>query len=233
MESSAGASKNQSLKSLINYLLGDIVLAIFWGLQIVFTLKMSEETSPWLGPLWFYLGLCLLALLLPKPKAGIHELTSPETVKWFITFQFGRLWTFPPVKHFIFSFVTLRTIFLRCCGAKVSMNVGWSTISTISDPCMLVVESDVIIGIESMISGHLIINRKLYLAKITFKKGSLLGARCGVGPGVTVGENATIEGGTDLLPFAQIPNGAYIGKKSTIGKEMKLEENKRYPGFLK
>ncbi|MBK7963632.1 MAG: hypothetical protein IPK04_22005 [Bdellovibrionales bacterium] len=112
------------------------------------------------------------------------------------------------------------------------MNIGWSTISTLSDPSMLVAESGVIIGLESLISGHTIINDKLYLKKIILKKGCLIGARCILAPGVYVGEGAVIHGQTDLLPGARIPQGAVIGKGSTITAGMSLKEDTTYPWFM-
>jgi acetyltransferase-like isoleucine patch superfamily enzyme len=231
---SEATPKSQNNKpTLSKYLLGDLVLLVMWTILIGFTYTLSKLTSFYLLPLWFYVGLCLLALILPKPKPGQFAIDSKETVFWFVSFQFNRIWHNPFIKHIIFSFAVLRTIFLRCCGAKVSMNIGWSSTSNLSDPSMLEIGPNTIIGIETLITGHTIINGRLLLGKIKFEDGCLIGARSAVGPNTIVGKNAVLEVGVELLPGARIPNGAYIGKKSMINHSMLLEENKKYPGFMK
>ncbi len=113
------------------------------------------------------------------------------------------------------------------------MNMGWSSYSTLSDPSMLEIESDVIIGVETLISGHAIMNGKLFLGKIYIGRGSMIAAKGVVSFGCHIGENAILQGGVELLPGSQIPKGAVIGKRSMISKDMHLEENKKYPGFMR
>lgn len=214
-----------------NYVKGDFVMLGLWSALLSFTYFASQATSFFLIPLWIYIGLCLLGLLLPRPKEGLHKIPSKETTKWFITFQFGRLWSYPPFKHVIFSSVILRTLFLRCCGAKVSMSIGWSTHSILSDPSFVEVGKGVIIGIESLISAHTIMQGRLYLKKIKIKDGVLIGARCGISAGAEILENSVLEGGVEVLPNVVVPKGAYIGKKSTLSRGMSLQEDMVYPDF--
>lgn len=217
-----------------SYLSGDLVMMLMWGAYLGSVIFLSSLTSYWLLPVFLYLNLCTLALILPKPSEGYHKIPSSEAVKWFISsYQFGRLWGFPPIKHFIFSFTSLRTFFLWCCGAKVSVNTGWSTIGTVSDPCMLEVGPRTMIGVECLISGHTIVNNRLLLRKIIIKEGALISARCALGPGIEIGEDAILEGGVEVSPGTVIPKGAYISKKSTLHHKMKLEAEMHYPPFMR
>ena len=218
--------------SVGNYILGDFVVFAYWTLIISTSISLATRTHFMLIPLYVYCCLLVIGFILPKPPEGRFPLQSKEATIWFFNFQFGRVWTFPPIKHLIFSSVILRTIFLRACGAKVSMNIGWSTLSDVSDPYMLAIEDHTIIGLKSIISGHIIAKGEVILQKITIKQGATIGGNTLVTPGVYIGKETIIEPNCLLLPNSHVPDYSYIGADSVINNKMQLESGKRYPPHL-
>ncbi len=223
---------HETRTSVGNYILGDLVVLAYWVLILSTSYSLSSKTHFLLFPAYVYLCLLTIGFLLPKPPEGRFPLKSKQATIWFFNFQFGRVWTFPPIKHLIFSSVVLRTFFLRACGAKVSMNIGWSTISDISDPYMLHIEDHTIIGLKSAISGHIVAKGEVILQKITIKKGATVGGNTLVTPGSYIGKDSIVEPNCLLLPNAKIPDFTYVGADSVINAKMKLESGKRYPPHL-
>lgn len=222
----------QTRTSVGNYILGDFVVLAYWALIISTSIAFAMRTHLLLFPVYIYFCLLIIGFILPKPREGRFPLKSKEATIWFFNFQFGRVWTFPPIKHLIFSSVILRTLFLRACGAKVSMNIGWSTISDVSDPFMLNIEGHTIIGLKSVISGHIIAKGELILKKITIKEGATVGGNTLVTPGVYIGKDSVVEPSCLLLPNSKVPDFSYIGGQSVINARMQLESGKRYPPHL-
>jgi len=209
--------------SAAKYFAGDFILLLQWALVLVPTVLLAQRISWWFFPIWLYFSVCGLALLMPRIPPGRYSMKSKETALWFFTYQFGRLWGNPLVKHFIFSFNSLRTFFLKCCGAKVPWNMGWAPVSHLSDPHLLEVGEDTIVGIETTISGHMIIHDQLVLGKIIIGRGCLIGARSGLAPNTILEDQVTLQAEVKVLPGARVLRGTKVPLGSTLSRHVARE----------
>ncbi len=92
----------------------------------------------------------------------------------------------------------------------------------VSDPQLLEVAENAIIGEGCIITGHLLSSSdKLMLGKIRIKKGAIIGAGSILTPGVTIGENSLVQIASVVLPNTQIPAGEIWGGNPAI----KIKDN--------
>jgi hypothetical protein len=204
--------------SAVKYMAGDLVLLFQWCLVLAPALWLSQKSTIWLFPLWLYLCVCGLALVMPRVPPGKYSMKSKQTTLWFFTYQFGRLWGNPLLKHLIFSFNSLRTFFLKCCGAKVPWNMGWAPVSHLSDPYLLEIGEDTIVGVETTISGHMIIHDQLILGRIFIGRGCLIGARSGLGPNTILEDQVILQAEVKVLPGVRVPRGTKVPLGAVLSK---------------
>lgn len=181
---------------------------------VLFVIKLSIS---------FYLSLLFLAFILPKPKAGIHKTSSPEVKKWFINFQFAKIWNIPFIKHIIFSSFVLRPVFLKACGAKIPFDMAPSAFMRINDPFMIEIGKGAVIGLDCMFAGHTFVGDKLALMKVRVGENCTIGAYSSLTAGTTVGNNVILGRGCTLYPLAKIPDGVKVGHSSQISQGTKIE----------
>lgn len=91
--------------------------------------------------------------------------------------------------------ILFRKFALQLLGAKIANGV-FAICGNVTDPHMLVMDENVILGDECQISSHAIITIStgdaLVVKKIHLKKNCIIGARAMLLPGVVVGEGATV-----------------------------------------
>lgn len=223
-------NENKKYRSLF---WGDLILLGYWLILITLSFQAAVHTSFWLLPLWIFLILCLMAFILPNPKAGAHKLGSRNMVYWYLHFQFARVWNFPPIKHVLFSFVVLRTLFLRCCGAQIAWTVGASNFLQISDPFMISIDRNVTIGIDVLIAGHTFSGDRLFLMPVQIESDVMIGAKCSLSPGSKIKKGAQVDRYCQILPRAVVPEGAHIGHNSVISSECVLQPGEVTGPFLR
>jgi len=224
------------------YLIFDFIIIILWSAFFAGTTYLTcLETNLGL-PTWAFvpavlfngfITLCLMGFILPKPKPGAHSMDSKDATFWFINFQFSRIWGYPPIKHFIFSIGILRTIFLRCCGAKVSLAHAFSSYAHLHDPYFLTIKKGSTVGMHASLVSHFINKGKLVLGPISIGENSLVGAWSKVGPSCEIGDEAFISAEVNICPGATVPNNFKVGRASEITRKDKLEAGGSVPDFYK
>jgi hypothetical protein len=233
-------SKESKPTSLGQYLLFDVIVVILWSIFIgSVTYLTCFEINNGL-PLWgvfpailinSFITLCLMAFLFPKPKTGVHAMNSKDATFWFINFQFSRVWGYPPIKHFIFSIGVLRTIFLKCYGAKVSFSHAFSSYAHIHDPYFITIKKGTTVGMHAALIPHYINKGKLVLGDISIGENVIIGAWTRVTPGCSVGDNSFVSGDVNLAPGGIVPNNCRIGREAEITRRDNLNEGDVIPDF--
>jgi len=91
-------------------------------------------------------------------------------------------------------------------------------VSHLSDPHLLEIGEDTIVGIETTISGHMIIHDQLVLGKIIVGRGCLIGARSGLAPNTILEDHVTLQAEVKVLPGARVPQGTKVPIGSVLSK---------------
>lgn len=89
---------------------------------------------------------------------------------------------------------------LRRMGAQIGENV-YITAGTWIDPMfpeLLTIEDNVLIGNGAKIGFHEFRTDEFVAGRVIIRKGAIIGAFSMIGPGVEIGENATVAGGAAL-----------------------------------
>ena len=100
------------------------------------------------------------------------------------------------ILKFIFyqPYNSIKVWFLRRCGASIGKNVYFSDGVWI-DPNhthLLTIEDDVLLGLKAHLFFHEYRLNEYRAGRITIRKGSLVGGLSVIGPGVEIGESATV-----------------------------------------
>ena len=178
-----------------------------------------------------FISLCIIAFVLPRPKFGTHETNSFEVVKWFINFQFCKIWSIPVIRHLIFSSFILRPIFLRCHGCKIGFRVAPSAYLRIQDPYAVEIGSDVILGLDVVISAHFFARGKFTLLKVQIGNNCTIGAKTNISAGTVIGDNVTVDACCTFFPTAKVPSNTRIGHNSAISRNLIINEGESVPAY--
>ncbi len=241
------ASNYNNAQNAKKYVIGEFIYWVLWVIVIAITIVFFKlftfvsilENFPVLhtlllliiSALSFYLSLCVVGFLLPRPKPGLYKTGDKMVVIWFVNFQFAKIWQLPLVRHFIFASFLLRPIFLRACGAKISFNMAPSVYSRINDPSMVSIGAGAILGLDVIISGHSFIGDKLCLMRVKIGQNCNIGAYSSITAGTTIGDNCNIGRNCTLYPLSKLPNGVTIGHSSEISHGMKIKEGDILPPY--
>lgn len=120
---------------------------------------------------------------------------------YYPTYKLLNIFVLPPLKSF----------FLSLIGCKIGKNVFLAGEEWISDPCVIEIGDNTMIGGRALITGHLA-EDKLIIKKIKIGKNCLIGGDSFIMPGVTIEDNVV------------------VGAKSLITKNKRLEKGKIYAG---
>jgi hypothetical protein len=77
---------------------------------------------------------------------------------------------------------------------------GVSILTKLWDPDLIDIGENTLIGTEAIVSGHHIRQGKLYRERLKIGRNVTIGARCILGPGVTVGDNTVVAMGSTVPP---------------------------------
>ncbi len=108
--------------------------------------------------------------------------------------------------------IPFRKLFLQMLGARIGKGV-FAICGLVTDPHMVIIEENVILGDECYISPHAVITLSggdaLIVKRIVMKKNCIIGARAILLPGVIVGAGATVAPNTVVPMNTSIPDGSY------------------------
>tara|TARA_B100000131_G_scaffold220197_1_gene211729 strand:- start:194 stop:904 length:711 start_codon:yes stop_codon:yes gene_type:complete len=145
---------------------------------------------------FFIFGISLIILvgiivrLLPiKPKPGIYNLKSIDTIKWGLSGAFLKL-----VNLTFLDFITptfLNVFYFKLIGAKIGKNVQINSVN-INDPWLLEIGDDSVIGGAASINCHVVESGKLILEKVKIGNKCTIGAKALIWPGCEVGDKSVV-----------------------------------------
>jgi acetyltransferase-like isoleucine patch superfamily enzyme len=168
-----------------------------------------------LGLAWFLFGMTLLGVVafynkvLPtKIHAFKGRFYTPETVTWFLHNGLFYL-----VRYTFLPFVTLTPFgvwFLKAMGMKIGRHAFINT-EYISDPSLITIGDDVVIGGSVRICAHYGGGGKLVIAPVTVGNRVTLGLACCVMGDVVIGDDAVILGESVVLPGSRVGAGETWG----------------------
>jgi acetyltransferase-like isoleucine patch superfamily enzyme len=149
----------------------------------------------------------LYRLLSLGVKPGRYPMMSLTTLRWLI---YGGIYSIAirlvlPVVRLTF----VCNLFYRICGCRMGRNVRLNT-WVLADAYLLELGDNVVIGGETEVSCHIFENDTLYLDRVRIGSGTLVGGRCYISPGVTIGKNCLIGLYSYLRRGKVIPDGAKI-----------------------
>ncbi len=121
---------------------------------------------------------------------------------YYPTYKLINIFVLPPIKSFYLSMI----------GCKIGKNVFLAGEEWISDPCVIEIGDNTMIGGRALITGHLA-EDKLKIRRVKIGKNCLIGGETFIMPGVTIEENVV------------------VGAKSLVTKNKKLEKGKIYAGI--
>ena len=109
---------------------------------------------------------------------------------------------------------------LRKMGATIGENVYISAGAWVDPifPDLLTIEDNVLLGAGVKIAMHEFRTDEFVVGRVTIRRGAILGGFCLIGPGVEIGENATVAGGAVVA--RDVPPNAIAGGNTArvIGK---------------
>jgi len=121
---------------------------------------------------------------------------------YYPTYRLMNIFILPPIKSFYLSLI----------GCRIGKNVFLAGEEWISDPCVIEIGENTMIGGRSLITGHLA-EDKLIVRK------------------VKIGKNCLIGGESFIMPGAEMEDNVVVGAKSLVTKGKKLKSGKIYAGI--
>jgi len=168
-----------------------------------------------LGLCWFLFGMTLMAVvalynkILPtrmRPYKG--SFYSVDTIPWFLHNGLFYL-----VRYTFLPFVTLTPFgvwFLQAMGMKIGRHAFINT-EYISDPALITIGDDVVMGGSVRICAHYGGGGKLVIAPVRIGDRATLGLACTILGDVTIGDGAVILAESVVLPGSRVGAGETWG----------------------
>lgn len=143
-----------------------------------------------------------LLLRLRPILPGEYDGDSPVFTVWklvTIVYRLGQGALLP------FTTVFTRPVVEALFGASVGANVAIG--GTIDDPYQVTIGVGAVIGHNSLVSGNVLYGGRLTIGRVSIGPGATIGVNSVVFPGVEIGENAVLMGGSYVMPGTRVPAG--------------------------
>jgi acetyltransferase-like isoleucine patch superfamily enzyme len=168
------------------------------------------------------LSVGFLALLLPRPREGSARVFADRAFFVFLLHWGLESYLPRPLITHIQLLTSLRTLYYRLMGAKLSWSSHISPGATISGAALLELGHLTYIGEGVHIATHLSQGDKVLLAQVKLGDGSNVGAHCNIGPGSSFGRDVRIGALTDIAPGCWIEDEVEIGPRCQLGMGVKI-----------
>lgn len=143
------------------------------------------------------------AMLAVRPlQLGEFAMDHPNFAYWkllMVVFDMGRF-TLKP-----FTTLPARTLLAKLYGARIGKHIAIG--GTIEDPHLITIGDSSVIGNQSLISGNMTMNGKIFFGRVTIGNGVTIGANSVVMPNVEIGDNVLLGIGSVVQPGTRIPAG--------------------------
>ncbi len=184
----------------------------------------------------------LCRVIVPKLKEGNFKSNSRQFVYWRMNWHFYSF-VFLFFRRYLYYSKTIRYLFLRLMRVNISFSTYFAEMVDMQDANNLIsIGKNSGLGTEVLLSVHLLLgNDVIVFRKISIGDNVLVGARCCLAPGVTIGHNVNIGfnsmlslntsvgDGTKIGSNVLIDNNAKIGKNCKIGQHVIIPQNSVVP----
>ena len=133
---------------------------------------------------------------------GEYDGDSPVFTAWklvTVVYHFGQGALLP------FTTIVTRPVVQALFGARVGANVALGGI--IDDPYQVSIGDGAVLGQNSLVSGNFFHGGRLTIGRVSIGAGATIGVNSVVLPGVEIGENAVLMGGSYVRPGTRVPAG--------------------------
>lgn len=151
----------------------------------------------------------LVNFLIPfKIKAYHGPWIALETIPWYIHNALTYFVRYTALK--LITPTPLTTLFYKMMGMKVGKGVLINT-TNISDPCLIELGDNVVIGGSASLMAHYGIKGRLVIDRVVIGKNTNIGLNANLLGGIKVGKNVTIAPNTTVLPNTEIEDNTKFG----------------------
>lgn len=234
------------MKKVLMFLLVDIIWII--GFLIVLTLSFTPiffigkfaytnfniNTFIFIVPILIFLWINLYILtaglihfiFVPDLKSGAFKILSGQWIKWRLNWILYS-YVFLFFNRYMLFNKFIKTPYMKLMGAKVHYTTYFGETADLQDlNSLLSFGKDTLIGSEVTLATHLIISEKhIIFKKITIGDGVCIGARCSLGPGVTIKDNVILGYDVGVSLSATIGEGTYIEGLTVVHSKAKIGKN--------
>ncbi len=227
---------NNVFMSLKNTILTPLVQGLLLIIPFFITWRIADNwhLSFFVACLVYYFVMVMMTILFLRVYITIFPFNEGKFNNHDHPMQFYHwsLWSYLYASNlfFISDNILIPPMFRKTIYGWLGAKTGKGILlicATISDPALLEIEENVIIGEGSVIFGHLITPPdKLMLGKVVIKKGALIGAMSFISPGVTIGENSLLKMSSVVYPNTVIPpNEVWGGNPAVKIKNLEKHNN--------
>lgn len=142
---------------------------------------------------------------------GTYNIRKREAVRWIVGVSLMLMVRRSFLRGYLEDFNPQRYLFYRLMGARIDRTFFLGEKATISDPWVLKVGSNVVIGAFSVILGHTVEGDELIVKPVVIRDGATVGMRSVILPGVEIGANAVVGAGALVTKDTVIAAGEIWG----------------------
>lgn len=236
-----------------------IVASIPLAVSIIFEKKLSDisffisiSMSLLLFPLITILLIALVFKLLPNVPNGKHNFFTKHYYIWlFKDLIHETVVTSGFLNNLVIRIKPIRYVFYSIIGMPNKSLIILANDVRILDPDRVHIGKFTFIGINTILSGHIIRSGRLVLEKICIGNNNIVGAFCSVACGVktgteckidsfvtlnnnvTIGDNSVVLGKSFIDSYVKIGNNVRIGKACIIGSNTVIEDKAIIADYLR
>jgi len=191
-----------------------------------------------LSPILYILLIGFIVFLIPKTPSGKHNLTSKKFLFWLCRdLTYENIVTFPYLNNIIMRLKPIRYVFMKLVGMPKIRFLTFAPNVRIVDPDKVHIGEFTFVGINTIISGHIVRNNQLVIYDIYIGKETIIGAYCKILGGVIIGDRCMIDSSVTLnndvhiedrtmvLAMTSVDHFVKIGRRVRIGKNCYIGAN--------
>ncbi len=146
-------------------------------------------------------------IFIGKIKPGRYLLTNRKSYSWMFAERLPKMMVRSPFRGIITENSLFRYLYYRGMGAKIDTTFLIGPRTIITEPWSFQAGKNVLIGADTVISGHKVENNIVTLEDVSIGDNVLIGTRTTILPGVKIGNNVKIGANSVILPGTIIPDG--------------------------
>jgi len=181
-----------------------------------------------ISPVILVLLIGLIIRFLPNIPSGKHNFFSKQHYNWLIKdFIYETIVTSAFLNNLVIRIKPIRYIFYTLVGMPNRSLIILANDVRILDPDKISIGELTFIGINTLISGHIVRSGKLMLQDVNIGNENIIGAFCSIISGVKTGEKCKIDSFVTLNNNVTIGNNSVVLGKSLIDSYVKIGNNVR------